>query len=168
MSAAPNLQNQMINALDRVALRLMNQLEGYDPGAHCPKCNETTIPATLSSAEVLRIFDRCEKWLKESKKLRPQGDEGEGKGLKIYQEILENAAKAEDQKAFNELIKFGRPINGVQAPPPKAGRPTAEEARQRDKYHRAAWKQVLKDRDNTLQSIADKLREASAEEYEET
>ena len=153
----------MITALDRVALRLLAQLDGYSSGGRCPTCEGELVPPSASTADIIRIMDRCEKWLKESRKLRPTENE-EGAGIAMYHDILQKAREATDKSAFNRLVRDRQPIRGVQPPPVKAGKPTKEEAKQRERYHAAAMRQVEEERDNALAAMVSKINPAQDDE----
>lgn len=123
-------EDLLFDAMDRQALRFIEMMD--NTGTNDDGFDVVSIDLKL------KLFDKGQAWLEKRKKLRPEVEEVEGRGIKEMREWIS------DPNRKDELRQFLFDAGAVLVPDRKNGRPTkaAAEVRSRFKEHKDSGKTI--------------------------
>ncbi len=120
---------RMFNAADKMALAMVEWLEGYD--------KKELAPSQLKM--VMDAFSTVTQWLSRRQKLRPPEDASGTEGVDMLREMMNDPEKIVDRMHADPRFRAALKKHGFLGPPvkkPKGGRPSKEEAADKDAYEK--------------------------------
>lgn len=97
MSEQKSTADQLFEAMDREALRMIAQLDGHE---------------TLEADERLKAFKAAQEWLQRREKLRPRKESEEPQGVEALKEMLRDEIRAAVRVPRRPTAKAGRSGEG--------------------------------------------------------